>query len=92
MPHSQERGSLLLYSTASSALSIRRSTAVGVALVGRELWMAALAARTSFKNEVVVITGGGSGIGRIMALLFAREGAKVALWDLNLEACQVGME
>ena len=34
-----------------------------------------------FKNKVVVITGAGSGIGRVMAQRFAAEGAKVAVVD-----------
>lgn len=33
----------------------------------------------SVKDKVTIITGGGRGIGRAMALLFAREGAKVAV-------------
>jgi len=34
-------------------------------------------------NKVAVITGAGSGIGRTTALLFAKEGAKVVVADLN---------
>ncbi|KAJ1018013.1 hypothetical protein NDA13_006621 [Ustilago tritici] len=39
-------------------------------------------------HRVAVITGGGSGIGRECALLFASEGASVVLADINLDACQ----
>ncbi|MDR2312935.1 MAG: SDR family oxidoreductase [Spirochaetaceae bacterium] len=35
---------------------------------------------------VVLITGGASGIGRIMALDFARRGARVTVWDLDAAA------
>jgi len=35
------------------------------------------------ENKVAVITGGGSGMGRASALLFAAEGAKVAVVDLD---------
>ena len=37
-------------------------------------------------NKAAVITGAGSGIGQATALLFAREGAKVAVADLDKEA------
>lgn len=37
-----------------------------------------------FKDKIAVVTGGGSGIGRETALRFAREGAAVALLDVNL--------
>ena len=41
-----------------------------------------------FKNKTVVITGGGSGIGRSCALEFAKEGAQVIVADINLDGAQ----
>ncbi|MCX9012655.1 MAG: 3-oxoacyl-ACP reductase FabG [Candidatus Methanoperedens sp.] len=35
------------------------------------------------ENEVTIVTGAGSGIGRETALLFAKEGAKVVVADIN---------
>lgn len=40
------------------------------------------------KNKVAVITGAASGIGKEIALVYAREGAKIAIADLNLEQAQ----
>lgn len=36
-----------------------------------------------FQNKVVVITGGAAGIGRAAVEKFARDGAAVAIWDVN---------
>ena len=38
---------------------------------------------TSLKDRTAVVTGGASGIGRALALLFAREGANVVVADLD---------
>ncbi|MCL2209831.1 MAG: SDR family NAD(P)-dependent oxidoreductase [Treponema sp.] len=38
------------------------------------------------RNKVILITGGGSGIGRIMAFSFAEKQARVIIWDVNRDA------
>ena len=40
----------------------------------------------SLKNKVAVITGGGSGIGKAISILFARQGAQVHIIELNENA------
>src|SRR5256885_4619894 len=40
------------------------------------------------RNKVAIVTGAASGIGKEIALRYAREGARVAIADLNLQAAQ----
>lgn len=36
-------------------------------------------------GETVLITGAGSGLGRLLALEFAKLGSRLVLWDINQE-------
>ncbi|MCU6499988.1 3-hydroxybutyrate dehydrogenase [Rugamonas sp. A1-17] len=40
------------------------------------------------KDKVCIVTGAASGIGKEIALVYAREGGKIVIADLNLEAAQ----
>lgn len=37
------------------------------------------------KGEIALVTGGGSGIGRLLALRLGKLGVKVVLWDVNVQ-------
>lgn len=39
----------------------------------------------SLKGDVVLVTGGGGGVGRHLAIKLARLGARVVVWDINKE-------
>src|SRR5215218_2521469 len=43
-------------------------------------------------GKVSIITGAGQGIGRATALKFAKEGARVAVCDINLQSAQQTVE
>jgi NAD(P)-dependent dehydrogenase (short-subunit alcohol dehydrogenase family) len=42
----------------------------------------------SLEHKVAIVTGGGSGIGRAIALAYARAGAHLAIADINLEMAE----
>ena len=42
--------------------------------------------RQQLRERTVLVTGGGSGLGRLMALGAANRGAKVVIWDLDAES------
>lgn len=62
------------------------------AVVGGVTWgfyeAAAKVSEKSLKGEVAVVTGAGSGIGRLLALALAREGARIAVWDVNAASAE----
>jgi len=45
-----------------------------------------------FKEKVAIITGSGSGIGRTTALMFVKEGARLAVVDIDLKSAEETVE
>ena len=43
-------------------------------------------------GKIAWVTGGGSGIGRGVSNVFAREGANVIVTDINLDGCHKTLE
>lgn len=44
----------------------------------------------SLRGDVVLVTGGGGGVGRQLAVKLARLGAKVVVWDISKEGWLCG--
>ena len=42
----------------------------------------------NLKEKIVIVTGAAKGIGKIIAENFAKEGAKLSLWDIDYDELQ----
>jgi len=47
-----------------------------------------MAKKKSCRNKLVLITGAAGGLGRELALGFAKKGARLAIWDVNLQGLE----
>jgi NAD(P)-dependent dehydrogenase (short-subunit alcohol dehydrogenase family) len=46
----------------------------------------------SLENKIAIVTGGGSGIGKAIALLFGKQGSEVHILDIDENAKNVAEE
>ncbi|GIY16005.1 mitochondrial dicarboxylate carrier [Caerostris extrusa] len=67
-------------------LRINFGVRVAVSSIARESVLFILPKKKkSLSGEVILITGSAQGIGRQLALNLSREGAKIVLWDINVD-------
>mmetsp|Transcript_13159 Transcript_13159/g.15064 ORF Transcript_13159/g.15064 Transcript_13159/m.15064 type:complete len:321 (+) Transcript_13159:91-1053(+) len=73
------------------ALLVKLSPTAAKLLVATILLLLAkkyMAKKKSCKGKLVLITGAAGGLGRETALCFAKKGARLALWDVNLDGLE----
>jgi len=57
--------------------------AAAAAAMGYFVYSSTSSSAVSLKGKTVLVTGAGSGVGRLTAIKFAQQGAHLVLWDLN---------
>ena len=64
------------------------TTKAGLALLAAVLLARLTTRRRKLSGKTVVLTGGATGLGRAQAFQLAREGCKLIIWDINIEALE----
>lgn len=72
------------YTVVQGAMDLIVFLLVVVRHIVRAVWQSIVGApKKELKGAVAVVTGGGGGLGSLIALRLARLGCKVVLWDIN---------
>ena len=72
-------------------MNSKRALVVGGAAALGALWLSSTGP-ANIRGKNCLITGGGSGVGKLTALAFAKKGVRVTLWDLTEQGMRETME
>ncbi|KAG7312159.1 hypothetical protein JYU34_001620 [Plutella xylostella] len=77
------------YTVVQGAMDLIVFLLVVVRHIVRAIWQSIVGApKKELKGAVAVVTGGGGGLGSLIALRLARLGCKVVLWDINKQGLE----
>jgi len=69
------------------SLSRKQKLSIILALVGKIIFLKRMyRKKTSFRNKIVLVTGGAMGLGKLMCEKLKAQGAIVVIWDINHQA------